>query len=78
MTGVCNRHQRQNCGLCEAVASEHPAQSLAPFQKISEQRKRLDDCLASITGFTEESKLVRQYLIGQIEALYFAMRLFDV
>lgn len=50
----------------------------SPFAKLQRHRSELDRSLSSIKGFTEESKLVRMYIVGQIEALDFAMRLFEV
>lgn len=50
----------------------------SPFTKLQRHRSELDRSLSSIKGFTEESKLARMYIVGQIEALDFAMRLFEV
>jgi hypothetical protein len=48
-----------------------------PASRIWRHIKALDDSLYTIDGDTEESRLTRQYLIGQIEALKWAVKLSD-
>lgn len=48
------------------------------FAKIAKQQKALDDALASIEGYTDESNLTRTFIVGQIEALKWVMRVFSV
>lgn len=61
----------------EVKANPVPGQ-LTPWGKIQEQIGALDDALATIQGHNEESKTVRTHLIGQIDALKWAMKLWDV
>ncbi len=53
-----------------------PAQ-LSPFMRIHEQISALDDALLTIQGYTDESKIVRTHIIGQIEALKWAAKLLE-
>ena len=48
------------------------------LHKVMMQRKNLDNVLVSVKGFTDESKLTRQYLVGQIEALDYVIKLYSV
>ncbi len=52
--------------------------TMQPWQKMREQIKHLDSSLAAIRGYNPESEKVRQFIIGQIEALEWAARLYDV
>ena len=60
-----------------AKADETKAASMTSLDRILKQRKILDDALHTVKGNTEESKLCRQYIVGQIEALDFVIRLLD-
>lgn len=42
--------------------------TLHPWAKIEEHISSLDKSLLAIQGYTEESALTRQFIIGQIEA----------
>ena len=50
---------------------------LQPWDKIQEQINYLDRSLVTIQGHSQESALTRQYIIGQIEALKWAARVWD-
>lgn len=54
------------------------AMTMTPIKRIAEQRRILDDALVTIDIHTPESQLVRQYIVGQIRALDWAERLFDI
>jgi hypothetical protein len=49
-----------------------------PWARMLRQAKDLDNALATIPGYTDESERVRLYLVGQIEALRWAAKLYDV
>lgn len=47
-----------------------------PWGRILRHRRDLDSTLLSIKGYSEESKLVRMFIVGQIESLDWAVRFF--
>lgn len=60
---------------------DKPAQeaaSLKPWQIIDEQVRILDRSLNTIQGYSDESGQARSYIIGQIEALKWASKLWEV
>lgn len=57
---------------------EPGAYQLTPWGKIQEQIGNLDKSLKTINGSFEESEKARLYICGQIEALKWASRLWDV
>ncbi len=54
------------------------ASTLTPWQRMQEHMHHLDRSLASIDGWSDESNLARTFIIGQIEALKWACKGFDV
>lgn len=50
----------------------------SPFHRLMRHRRELDNVLITIRGYTDESKLVRSFIVGQIEALDVAIRFFEV
>lgn len=50
-----------------------------PWQKINLQLRTLDDALLTIPwNASEEAKIVRQYIVGQIEALKWVVKFYEV
>lgn len=60
------------------TAQEASAGTLSPYQRITEQMRALDKALATIEGWSDESGQARSYIIGQIEALKWASKLWEV
>jgi hypothetical protein len=52
--------------------------SPSPHQRITDQMRALDKALATIEGWSDESGQARSYIIGQIEALKWASKLWEV
>jgi hypothetical protein len=54
-----------------------PAQ-MTTCQIISEQMRHLDRALNSVQGYVPESQLTRNYIVAQIEALRWVLKMMDV
>jgi hypothetical protein len=50
----------------------------APWQQMHRQADHLERSLNTIKGYTDESRLVRHFLIAQIEALRWSANLYTV
>lgn len=59
--------------------AKHPGQAVeSPFGRMMRHRHELDNVLMTIRGYTDESKLVRMFIVGQIEAMDVAIKFFEV
>lgn len=61
----------------ETKTSPGPATD-SPFSRINNQIHVLDRALNTINGWTDESEHVRLFIVGQIEALKWALKQFEV
>lgn len=48
-----------------------------PFGAILQHRRNLDDVLISFKGYSDETKAARNFIVGQIEALDFCIRMLE-
>lgn len=59
------------------IQEQQSASMPTPWQRIEEQIKFLDRALTTIDGWSDESNHTRGFIVGQIEALRWAAKLWD-
>lgn len=60
------------------LKKDNGAVELSPWHKIQEQIRHLDRALTTIDGWSDESNHTRGFIVGQIEALKWAEKLWEV